>query len=31
MNDGKHLVEGTPDEIKSDPEVLKAYLGEKSA
>jgi branched-chain amino acid transport system ATP-binding protein/neutral amino acid transport system ATP-binding protein len=31
MNDGKHLVEGTPDEIKRDPEVLKAYLGEKSA
>jgi branched-chain amino acid transport system ATP-binding protein/neutral amino acid transport system ATP-binding protein len=31
MNDGKHLVEGTPVEIKTNPQVLKAYLGEKSA
>ncbi|MFW6001165.1 MAG: ABC transporter ATP-binding protein [Halanaerobium sp.] len=31
MSDGKHLVEGTPEEIKNNPEVLKAYLGEKSA
>jgi branched-chain amino acid transport system ATP-binding protein/neutral amino acid transport system ATP-binding protein len=31
MSDGKHLVEGTPAEIKTNPEVLKAYLGEKTA
>ena len=31
MSEGKHLVEGTPSEIKSNPEVLKAYLGEKTA
>ena len=31
MNDGKHLVEGTPAEIKTNPQVLEAYLGEKSA
>lgn len=31
MNDGKHLVEGTPAEIKSNPRVLEAYLGEKTA
>lgn len=31
MNDGKHLVEGTPAEIKTNPQVLKAYLGEKTA
>jgi branched-chain amino acid transport system ATP-binding protein/neutral amino acid transport system ATP-binding protein len=31
MNDGKHLVEGTPAEIKTNPQVLEAYLGEKTA
>ncbi len=31
MSDGKHLVEGTPAEIKTNPQVLEAYLGEKSA
>jgi branched-chain amino acid transport system ATP-binding protein/neutral amino acid transport system ATP-binding protein len=31
MNDGKHLVEGTPAEVKSNPRVLEAYLGEKTA
>jgi len=31
MNDGKHLVEGTPAEIKKNPQVLEAYLGEKTA
>ena len=31
MNDGKHLVEGTPTEIKTNPKVLEAYLGEKTA
>ncbi|MCC3145729.1 ABC transporter ATP-binding protein [Halanaerobium sp. Z-7514] len=31
MSDGRYLVEGTPAEIKSNPEVLKAYLGEKTA
>ncbi|MFN2339923.1 MAG: ABC transporter ATP-binding protein [Halanaerobium sp.] len=31
MNDGKELVAGTPAEIKTNPRVLEAYLGEKSA
>ncbi len=31
MNDGKQLVEGTPAEIKTNPQVLEAYLGEKTA
>jgi branched-chain amino acid transport system ATP-binding protein/neutral amino acid transport system ATP-binding protein len=31
MNDGKHLVDGTPAEVKSNPRVLEAYLGEKTA
>ena len=28
LNDGRVLAEGTPDEVKNDPEVVKAYLGE---
>jgi branched-chain amino acid transport system ATP-binding protein len=27
MQSGRKLVEGTPDEIRDDPEVRRAYLG----
>jgi branched-chain amino acid transport system ATP-binding protein len=30
LNFGRKLAEGTPDEIKSNPEVIQAYLGEKA-
>jgi branched-chain amino acid transport system ATP-binding protein len=29
MNFGAKIAEGSPDEIQSHPEVLKAYLGEE--
>jgi ABC-type branched-subunit amino acid transport system ATPase component len=28
MHQGRVLVEGTPDEVRSNPEVQKVYLGE---
>ena len=31
LNYGQMLAEGTPDQIKSNPEVIKAYLGEHAA
>jgi branched-chain amino acid transport system ATP-binding protein len=27
MSEGRHLMEGTPDEVRSDRRVLEAYLG----
>jgi branched-chain amino acid transport system ATP-binding protein len=29
INFGKSIIEGTPEEVQNDPEVLKAYLGEE--
>ena len=28
INFGKSIIEGTPEEVQQNPEVLKAYLGE---